>query len=104
MMLTKKLYLFCLNRPTFVLRYINKPQTAVAALNVRNFVTKKSNDGNNTRDKTKTNKHIDGQNEFVTHQLNTSFASHLKRQQKIWNQLQKDEKEEEEKRKLLKQS
>lgn len=110
MVLMKKLYLFSLNaslnRPTSVLRYINKSPIDVSTLNTRKFSTKKSNDGNNIRHKTKTktNKFIDAQNDFVTHQLNTSFAAHLKRQQKLWNQVQKEEKEEEEKRKWLKQN
>lgn len=110
MVLTKKFYLFCLNaslnRSTSILRIINKSPIAVSTLRARKFSTKKSNDGNNIRQKTKTktNKFIDTENDFVTHQLNTSFATHLKRQQKIWNQLQKEEKDDEEKRKWLKQS
>lgn len=100
MVLTKKFYsFFCLNRPTSILRYINKPPIAVTALCVRKFSTKKPNDQNNIKSKTKTNKPVNAQNEFVTHQLNASYAEHLKRQQKIWNKLQKDETDDEEKRK-----
>lgn len=66
---------------------------------VRKFSTKKPNDRNSVKGKIKTNRYVDAQNTFVTHQLNTSYAAHLKRQQKLWNQLQKDEQGEEEQRK-----
>lgn len=97
MVLAKKLYSFCLSRPIPVLRYIDKPPTVVTC--VRNFSTKKPNAQNIIKGKIKSNKYVGGQNEFVTYQLNTSYAAHLKRQQKLWNQLQKDEQSEEEQRK-----
>lgn len=43
MMLAKKLYLFCLNRPISVLQYISELQTAVAALDIHKFSTRKPN-------------------------------------------------------------
>lgn len=101
-MLTRRLYLFCLSRPISVLRYIDKPPTAATTLCVRKFSSKKPNDRNNVKSKTKTNKHVNAQNDFVTHQLNTSYAAHLQRQQKLWNQFQEDEHDEEEKRKQRK--
>lgn len=102
MVFTKRLYLFCLSQPISVLRYIDELPTAATTLCVRKFSSKKPNDRNSVKSKTKTNKYVNAQNEFVTHQLNTSYAAHLKRQQKLWNQLQKDEQDEEEERKQRK--
>lgn len=109
MMSTKKFHLFCLNawfhRPSSTLLRISEFSKAASVFELRDFSSKTSNDDNNkSRNKNKTNKYVDTKNDFVTHQLNTSFAAHLKRQQKLWNSVQKEERDEEDKRKLLKQS
>lgn len=106
MVFARKLYSFCLNashnRPTHVSLHSCWPSNAALTLHLRTLSSKKSSDGNYPKKKTKTNQFVDTQNDFVTHQLNTSFAAHLKRQQKILNQMQNEN--EEEKRKLLKQT
>lgn len=105
-MFTKKLYLFCskasLNIPNSAL--LCRPETAVSILHERKFASKKLNGEKISKNKSKINKYVNAQNEFVTHQLNTSIAAHLKRQQKILNHVQKEEKFDDEKRRLLEQS
>lgn len=54
---------------------------------IRQYATKKSNN----RDKKRPQITITAKTDFVTHQLNSSVAAHLKRQQKMWNEFQKEE-------------
>ncbi|XP_031625912.1 DEAD-box ATP-dependent RNA helicase 20-like [Contarinia nasturtii] len=57
---------------------------------IRKFASRNSNNRNKNRPQIT----VTAKNEFVTHKLNSSIATHLKRQQKLWNDFQKDEQRE----------
>lgn len=56
---------------------------------LREYSSKKS--GNRKKNNEKIT--VIAKNDFVTHQLNSSISTHLKRQQKIWNRQQEEERE-----------
>lgn len=86
MVFTKELCLFCLNSTLRSYRRSCETSTLFASKLNREFSSKKSNNKNIKKFT------VTAKNDFVTHQLNTSIAKHLKRQQKILNLMQEENK------------
>lgn len=78
MLSTKRFCLLCANS-VFNGRHCNSTSRIL-----REFSSKK---GNKNHPKIE----VTAKNDFVTHQLNSSFATHLKRQQRLWNNVANEE-------------
>lgn len=91
MLFTKQMCVFCSS--AMAKRFCDNRSNVTSKL-VREF----SSENSDNRNKKPTKIVIKAKNDFVTHQLNTSFSAHLKRQQKIRDYVQAEE------QKLLKQN
>ncbi|XP_055303612.1 uncharacterized protein LOC129569118 [Sitodiplosis mosellana] len=81
MLSTKRLGLFC-SRTAFRGKY-----SSLSSRIIREFSSKNKNNHNKNHPKIE----VTAKNDFVTHQLNSSIAAHLKRQQKLWNHAVEEE-------------
>lgn len=89
-MFTKQLCLFCLNSALKKCRISCETSQHSVNQSIREYSSKKSKA--NIKDTGKIT--VTAKNDFVTHHLNSSIATHLRRQQKIQNCLQEEERQE----------
>lgn len=85
MLSTKQLCMYCTHS---AVRRLCTIHSNVKSETKREFSSKGFKNGNKNTNRIE----VKAKNDFVTHQLNTSIAEHLKRQQKIWNRVYEEEK------------